>query len=97
MWDYPLKTNFKKVDDKGQSLTTKRGSQAKPEIQLLEAVWGPSTGGKSEFVVTLDEALFYVQDFKGKRKIYYHKPGKSDPEFVQEKKRSFVRIYGGGI
>jgi len=50
-------------------------------------------GQKSEFVVTLDEALFFLDDCKGSRKIYYKKPGKLDPEFMTVKKEKFGKKF----
>lgn len=55
-------------------------------------------GAKSEFVVTLDEALFYVQDANGERKICYSKDTEECNEFVLPKRERFgekVMVVGG--
>lgn len=46
-------------------------------------------GRRSEFAVTLDEALFYVSDCNGTRRIYYTKPGKIDHAFGTPKTEKF--------
>ena len=47
-------------------------------------------GKRSEYAVTLDEALVYLQDSNGKREICYVKNGESVPEeWVFEKNESF--------
>src|SRR5713101_3479745 len=49
-------------------------------------------GLKSEYVVTLDEALFYVDDCYGKRKIGYVRKGFSVPDdWVFQNKESFKK------
>lgn len=46
-------------------------------------------GGKSEFVVTLDEAWFYLQNCNGKRRIYYEKRRAEADEYVYENSEKF--------
>lgn len=47
-------------------------------------------GGKSEFVVSLDEALFYLQDCNGTRRICYTKTREEMEEFVYQKREKFA-------
>ena len=61
-------------------------------------------GEKSEFIVTLDEALFNLQDCSGKRKNYFSKDKNESEEFMFEKKEKFARqnmvvgaISGSGV
>ncbi|OXA46652.1 Transposable element Tcb1 transposase [Folsomia candida] len=46
-------------------------------------------GGKSEFVVTLDEAWFYLQDCKGDRKICYTEHREDVEKYVCPKREKF--------
>ena len=46
-------------------------------------------GQRSEFVVTLDEALFFVEDCNGTRKICYTKSRKEVHKYIYQKKEKF--------
>ena len=49
-------------------------------------------GDRSEFSVTLDEALFYLQDIGGERRICYVRPGEDTSDrMVWQKQESLVR------
>jgi hypothetical protein len=50
---------------------------------------GHLAGTRSEFVVTLDEALFFVQDCDGTRKICYTKDRKEAHKYVYQKHEKF--------
>jgi len=50
-------------------------------------------GKKSEFVVTLDEALFYLQDVNGTRTICYTKDKEAVMSFVNEKPEKFGKKF----
>lgn len=47
-------------------------------------------GPKSEFVVTIDEAMFYVQNCNGTRKVCYVKRGETIPETWVQQKENFL-------
>lgn len=47
------------------------------------------SGTKWEFVVSLDEALFFLQDCNGKRRVCYTKESSEVDQFVVEKKEKF--------
>lgn len=47
-------------------------------------------GHRSEFVVTLDEAMFYIQNCNGKRKVCYVKKGEKIPENWVVQKENFL-------
>lgn len=52
------------------------------------------THNKSEFLVTLDEALFFLYDNRGKRKVYYRKIGeKQNRNFVLPKRETFSKKF----
>lgn len=48
-------------------------------------------GQKSEFVVSLDEAMFYVQNCNGKRRVCYVKRGEKIPENWVVQKGNFLK------
>ncbi|OXA48359.1 Mariner Mos1 transposase [Folsomia candida] len=48
-------------------------------------------GDKAEYVVTLDEAMFYVQNCNGKRKVCYVKRGEKIPENWVVQKDNFLK------
>lgn len=47
------------------------------------------SGNKFEFVVTLDEALFFVQDCKETRRICYTRDKSEINKYVYQKKEKF--------
>jgi hypothetical protein len=52
---------------------------------------GHLAGNRSEFVVTLDEAYFFIGDTNGKRSIYYNRHVNDSEPYVHEHKEKFEK------
>jgi hypothetical protein len=79
----------KKVKKKTAVHALKPSHVANRKANCIKLYKDHLAGAKSEFVVTLDEALFYLQDCKNPSPIYYHNPEKTDPEYVSPKLEKF--------
>ena len=79
----------KKVKKKPLVHTLKATHKANRRTNCRKLYEGHLAGQKSEYVVSLDEAWFYLQDCGLERRIYYKTAGEVDPEFVTQRKEKF--------
>jgi hypothetical protein len=83
----------KKVKVKHRVHALKESHKQNRKTNSRKLYEGHLAGGKSEFVVTLDEAWFYITDCNSGSKIYYHKHGYPDPNFVKQKSERFCKKF----